>query len=99
MINDDPAFSHDLFEIPIRYRLADVEEHGEQDHCLRKMNTLERNHCLHSNNVDPSIDHRPFRPMASTSNVCNNTHRNTLCPIFPYWHNIMRPACCSYVGL
>lgn len=60
MINDDPAFSHDLFDIPIGHRVADAEEHREQDHFLRKLSALKRTYCLHHNNVDPSIDRLPF---------------------------------------
>ena len=44
MINPDAAIGHDLFQITIRYRVADMEDNCEQDRVLREPSALERSH-------------------------------------------------------
>lgn len=46
MINDDRTFGHDPFQIAVKHGLANLEEHGEQDHILRKLRTFKRKYRL-----------------------------------------------------
>lgn len=73
MIYPYVPFGQDLFQVPIRNGVADIEEDGEEDYFLRKLSALERNRSLQSNKVDPNNYRRPFRPGASTSKVCDRT--------------------------
>ena len=44
MVNLNATLGHDFLEITIRYRLANIEKHGVQDHVFWKVSAFETDH-------------------------------------------------------